>query len=87
MPQKPPEIVPQFRCKIVKKSSNTIMEMACFEQLSNRKLLKLCVLRLWFKDSGGTTIYLRTQDFDINTRRNARRRYFRVFFFIGLLRV
>ena len=31
------------------------MEMAFFEQLPNHKQLKLCALRLWFKDPGGTT--------------------------------
>ena len=31
------------------------MEMAFFEQLPNHKLLKLWILTLWFKDSGGTT--------------------------------
>ena len=49
------KLPPQFRCKIVKKSSDTIMEMAFCEQLSHRKYLKNCVLKLWFKDSGGTT--------------------------------
>lgn len=36
-PEKPPKITPRFRCKIVKKSSDTIMEMAFFEQLPNCK--------------------------------------------------
>ena len=31
------------------------MEMAFFEQLQNHKYLKHCALKLWFKDSGGTT--------------------------------
>ena len=36
-PEKLPEIAPRFRYKIVKKSSDTIMEMAYFEQLPNHK--------------------------------------------------
>ena len=37
MPLKTTENRPLFRCKIVKKSSDTIMEIAFFEQLQNHK--------------------------------------------------
>ena len=39
------------------------MEMAFLEQLQNHKLLKLWVLTLWFKDSGGTTKKRSSKDF------------------------
>ena len=35
------------------------MEMAFFGPLPNYKQLKHCVLTLWFKDSGGTTLKVR----------------------------